>query len=195
MTAERAEEVRAFLVGVRGGAPFLSSHDGRLLLAWLEAGVAVTTILRGIEATAERRRAKRLRTKFTLVSCRKAVETGAQGSTAAPTEPAACGTEEAELTRATAAAIAAVKLPDLEARARARCVLARAFHERLWDLLAPERSALRAEAASALADLADTLDPAVFENLCEEWARESVRRRHPAFSPTHIWEDAALGME
>ena len=36
-----AEEVRAYLVAVRGGAPFLSAADGRLLIHWLEQGFSV----------------------------------------------------------------------------------------------------------------------------------------------------------
>ena len=47
--ADAAEEVRAWLVTARGGAPFLSGADGRLLVSWLEAGVSVADLLRAID--------------------------------------------------------------------------------------------------------------------------------------------------
>jgi hypothetical protein len=196
--AASAEEVRAFLVEVRGGAPFLSSTDGKALHAWLTAGIPVTTVLRGIEATAARRKAKRTRTPFTLVSCRKAIESAAQGAPVAVPAPATESVDfpgEAELVAETTRLLADVQLPDPEARARARCAIAREFHRRLWDGLGDARAALLAEAAAALDDLAGTLEDRVFDSLCEEWAREELRRRYPRFSPTRIWEECALGVE
>ncbi len=66
---EAAEEVRAFLVAVRGGAPFLSGADARLLVDWLEAGIPVSAILTAIEAAATRRARKPTRTRLTLSAC------------------------------------------------------------------------------------------------------------------------------
>ena len=64
-----AEEIRAYLVEIRGGAPFLSGADGLLLLEWLEARVPVPLILACIDKVAERRRKKRVRSRLTLKAC------------------------------------------------------------------------------------------------------------------------------
>ena len=53
----KAEEVRAYLVAIRGGAPFLSAADGRLLVRWLEQGISVARILAAVDETAEKRNA------------------------------------------------------------------------------------------------------------------------------------------
>ena len=71
---EKAEEVRAYLVAVRGGAPFLSAADGRLLLEWLEQGFSVARILAGVDDVAEKRRKKMTRGRLTLSACRRTVE-------------------------------------------------------------------------------------------------------------------------
>lgn len=204
--AERAEEVRAWLVQLRGGAPFLSSADGALLAGWLEAGLPVPAILRGIEATAERRRAKRVRAPFSLKSCKAEVERAARHAPRAPRPPApdlggvllpdVVGLDEAEraLAAETRAALAALAESDPEARARAACALVRAFHEALWALHAPRHDALRAEAAEELADLKDAVGEAGFDALCEEWARERVRGRVPSLTATRVWEECGLGL-
>jgi len=67
--AESAEEVRAFLVSIRGGAPFLSGADGRLLVDWLGEGVSVAAILAAIEAAAARRAKRHARTRLSLSAC------------------------------------------------------------------------------------------------------------------------------
>ena len=68
--SEEAEEVRAFLVMLRGGAPFLSGADGRLLVEWLDAGVKPTTILLALEAAAARRMKRAARTRLSLSACK-----------------------------------------------------------------------------------------------------------------------------
>ncbi|MDP6933046.1 MAG: hypothetical protein QGG40_09025 [Myxococcota bacterium] len=68
--ADEAEEIRAYLVSLRGGAPFLSSADSRLLLAWLESGVGLPLILTCLDRVAERRRARRVRARLSLHACR-----------------------------------------------------------------------------------------------------------------------------
>ena len=54
--AAMAEEVRAYVVAARGGAPFLSAADGRLLVRWLESGISVARILAAVDEVAEKRR-------------------------------------------------------------------------------------------------------------------------------------------
>jgi hypothetical protein len=65
-----AKEIRAYLVEVRGGAPFLSGADAHLLVHWLESSVPVPLILACIDRVAARRRKKRVRSRLTLKACR-----------------------------------------------------------------------------------------------------------------------------
>jgi len=72
--AAQAEEVRTYVVSVRGGAPFLSAADGRLLVMWLEDGITVARILAAVDQVAEKRRKKRTRGRLSLSACRRVVE-------------------------------------------------------------------------------------------------------------------------
>jgi hypothetical protein len=66
-----AEEVRAHLVSLRGGAPFLSPNDGMLLDHWLEAGVSVAAILSALERCADGRRKRASRLPLTLMAAKR----------------------------------------------------------------------------------------------------------------------------
>ena len=67
---DSAEQIRAYLVGIRGGAPFLSGADCQLLVNWLDDEVPVPAILSAIDRVSLRRRAKRVKTRLTLNSCK-----------------------------------------------------------------------------------------------------------------------------
>ena len=203
--AAAAEDVRAWLVEARGGAAFLSPTDGALLVGWLEGGVPVADIFRAIERTAARRIAKRTRTPFTLASCAAQLpkaRAGGKGRGTRDTVPALLDTaldpvtepalraREGALVARTQAALAARAGTD---RLQDGCRIVHHFHVALWDLLAPVRSAFLAQAAEALHALATTLDEAAFHQLCEEWARATVRARHPALTAVAIYEEAVLG--
>ena len=82
--ADKAEEVRAYVVAVRGGAPFLSAADGRLLVQWLERGISVGRILAAIDEVAEKRRKKRTRRRLTLTACKRSIERRSAPSVAPP---------------------------------------------------------------------------------------------------------------
>lgn len=62
---EEAESVRAHLVMLRGGAPFLSSSDAWRLVRWLEQGVEVQSVLLALERAAAFRHRQRLAGKPT----------------------------------------------------------------------------------------------------------------------------------
>ena len=196
-----AEEVRAWLVQLRGGAPFLSAADGKLLADWLDARIPVLTILHGIEVVAERRRAKRTRTPFTLVSCRGTVEKLSKRAQAwrVPTDlrgalaPAPAGSGADPRVDAVLGQLAAL---DGEApeRARQACALLRAFHADVWDSLGDEQAALLTEAEADLADLGALLGEAACARACEEHARDRVRARYPTLSATRVWEEFGLGI-
>ena len=86
--SQDAGEVRAYLIEVRGGAPFLSSADAALLLDWLEASVPIPLITAAIDRVAIRRRKKRVRSRLTLAACRgevrKSMKKQAQRNSSAP---------------------------------------------------------------------------------------------------------------
>lgn len=195
-----AEEIRAWLVLHRGGAPFLSAADGALLADWIEAGVPIPTILRGIEIVAERRRAKKKRPALTLRSCKSVVERLAAkgGEWRVPIDlgerlaPEA-GTGEPAVAEALAA-LAALDGPAAD-RAQAACAVLRRFHERVWrELPEAERQALYAEAEAELEPLRDELGAEGMLRAREELARDQVRARYPSLSTTRVWEEFGLGL-
>ncbi len=200
--AARAEEVRAWLVQLRGGAPFLSAADGKLLVDWLDAGIPVPTILHGIEVVAERRRAKRTRAPLSLQSCRATVERLCRNGSAwrVPVDlsralaPPPSDEPEDALVRAALAELAAVTDGEPEARARQACGILRRFHERAWDQLGEQRQVLLSEAAEDLGALRELLGADGFARACEEHARDRVRARYPTLSATRLWEEFGLGM-
>lgn len=175
-----AEAVRAYLVELRGGAPFLSSRDGRLLLRWMEDGVPVAFICQALDRAAEKRRRKRVKTPLSLRNAATAVKKW-QG---AP-EATACGplAPLVELWRSggegrAADALAAVS--DLQGA----IAVARAELERLWE--AADRDALREQAIAELREL--ELDERALEAASEEVARDLLRQRHPLLSAAVIWD-------
>lgn len=195
----QAEEVRAYLVTLRGGSPFLSPADGHLLVGWLEAGVPVGAILRSLDRAARARRARKLRAPLMLRHARQWLgrETGAR-ATRLPADlgalvPAAAELDPAgELLGQTRQQIAALDLEDPEARALAACACAARFFEALW-ALAPVREPLLAAAAAELAELAPEVEAGAFAALCEDLARYRLRERYPSLTATHIWTECGLG--
>lgn len=197
--AARAEEVRAWLVQLRGGAPFLSAADGKLLVDWLDAKIPVPTILHGIELVAERRRARRTRTPFSLSSCRATIEKLARvgGGWRSPADLvlALSPAEPNALVAQALLELSVITGDDPEARARSACAVLRRFHARAWEGLGEERATLLAEAAEDLVTLQTLLGHDGFERACEEHARDRVRARYPTLSATRVWEEFGLGME
>jgi hypothetical protein len=63
---EDAERIREHLVHLRGGSPFLSPDDAVALVSWLDAGVPVARILRGLDVAAKKRREQRKRAPLCL---------------------------------------------------------------------------------------------------------------------------------
>lgn len=208
--SERAEAVTSYLVTLRGGAPFLSGADGRLLVRWLEQGVPVPTILTALEQVAERRRKRRTRSRLSLNAAKgviKKVIGEAETATAAP--PPGPDRGALALARdAYACALAAMPLdaqgepfrdalvtavrtaPTISPDATATAVIAacRRFHEARWSAMpARIRDDLEAESRVALSALAETVDSAVLGDLIEEAARDSLRARTPLVSAREAW--------
>lgn len=201
--ADRAEAVRDYLVAVRGGAPFLSSVDERLLLAWLSDGVPVLAIAAAIDTVAERRRRRRARGRMGLSSCAKELTT--QTTLPAVGSPASPGRLAALLAELRAMAVEASLELDREALCaelqamdgssshpdelgRAAALAIRRFHAAAWLAASAEHPKLRARAEALLESLRSSLGEADWAELVEEQARDLLRRRFPAVSAKRVWD-------
>jgi hypothetical protein len=203
--AAQAEEVRAYVVAARGGAPFLSAADGRLLVRWLEAGISVARILAAVDEVAERRRQKRTRGRLSLSACKRSIEGKKQSKTTydrpdAPSKaslaPYALALEamdvaaefEPERTALVRRIQALDHLSDPDALATEAVAAVRAFHEGVWGRASSEHSALRTEASLELTALRSVLSEEAFEAAVEEVSRDLIRRRTPLVSAKAIWD-------
>ena len=203
---EKAEEVRAYLVAVRGGAPFLSAADGRLLVRWLEQGISVARILASVDEMAEKRRKKMTRGRLTLTACRRSIE----GRTPPKTSEVALSNPHPTidfsdfireldhmivpetLKRARTTLIQELsklhRSTDPEHAATAAVAACRRFHEDAWMAADTEHSALRSQALESLAALKNVLNPNALEAAVDEVARDLVRRRYPLVSARSVWD-------
>lgn len=200
--SQDAETVRAWFAAARGGGTFLSPADGAALVGWLQAGVPVGRILRAIESTAARRRARRARTPFTLRACGRAL-TGPEAGGRGTPSPAPARDLDSVLARwqAEADALAHDARRRLDARGAASaaarvalgCAIVADFQHALRRCLEPAWPALRDAAADALDESRDGLDEALFAQLCEEWVRDRLRARYPDVTAAAVHEEAELG--
>ena len=183
-----AEQIRAYLVQLRGGGPFLSSYDGRLLLAWMEAEVPVPVVLHALDVAAEKRRLKRSKTPISLRNAQTAVKKAMAGGLELP-EPSgpeplrelireleAAGGVEAEL---------AGELRGCEDLQEAMALLSQGL-ERAWEQA--DREALRARAAEELFLLKESCGESEFQRICEEVARDLLRQEHPLLCARAAWD-------
>ena len=214
----RAETVRDYLVALRGGAPFLSAADDRLLLAWLEAGLPVARILAAVDQVAEVRRRQQSRRRLTLSACKKAVENEETASVAAG-EPAREGPDRGpgaglaalatEIEGSVVSPELAPALRELVAELRGLATapgasaggdrhtdeLGRAaaaaigrFHSVAWEAAAPLHASLVAQAEVRLAPMRALLRGREWEALVEETARDLLRQQTPAVSARAVWD-------
>ena len=203
----KAEEVRAYLVAIRGGAPFLSSADGRLLVRWLEQGISVARILAAVDETAEKRRKKRTRSRLSLTACRRSIEKKTKIlQTKAPS--AKTSSENIQMLKY-AEELNTMSVPDNLLRAQATLVrqiqnldgtqdpeeaaseavsACRYFHEAAWLACSDEHAALREEALVELAALKNILNPDALAAAVDEVAHDIVRRRTPLVSAKVVWD-------
>jgi hypothetical protein len=193
---EAAEEVRAHLVAVRGGAPFLSPADARLLVSWLDAGVPVVDVLRAIERAAEARRKARSRLPLTLT--RVKVHLGKPH----PAKHVARATEDhghplaviaAQLrdrgAEDLAGALLALPTEDPDALVRAALAHARAWMLRAWEALPPDRrDAMLDEARETLRSLQLGHTATELETMAEEVARDELRHSWPMLDASTLWD-------
>ena len=215
--ADAAEEVRAYLVAIRGGAPFLSGADGRILLDWLDQGVPVPLILCCIDRIAARRQKTHSRSRLTLARCKsevrktwgalpppkaEAAPESAPGMAAPPLRRALeelameieedpHNSSELEALRAELVtglrALAARDGLALEPAATEAMRLCRLFHEQAWDQHSG-RDALVEAAQAELASLQAVLDDGTWAALVDESARARLRTCCPQVSADKVWD-------
>jgi len=211
---ERCEEVRAHLVAARGGAPFLSGADGRLVVRWVEGGVPVPAILSAIDLAVERRRRRPVRGRLTLSACAKELDgwtparVGPPAAAPAPA-PSPSGGLRALIVELEADALdapfdvphailiddlrAAAGLAGVEEAATAAARAMRGFHEGCWAALGAGQGALLAAAEVQLEPLREAMGAATFDELVRAEARDRLRARFPARSARAVWERLAPG--
>ncbi len=204
---DAAEEVRAHLCALRGGALFLSPADALQLVGWFEQAVPVASILRALERAAEARRQNRSRLPLQLKHAKPHLGRPTRGVFArvagvrgeepvfapvlralraipprrrAPGQPAL---EQALL------AISTETPAGGEPALRAALAAARTFLEDAWRALGEEgRDQLRADAAEALGDLIHLADEGTVRALVEEGARDRLRQQFPWLSAASLSE-------
>jgi len=190
---EAAEEIRAHLVSLRGGALFLSPVDGRLLLTWLESGVSVSFVLKTLEEVSASRRAKKVKTPIKLSTIKSKITKAIDAPPEAPLGDLAplvmvLRASEHPLERVAAGQLAALT-GEGEELLRAAMVISREFFEVAWDQT--DREALRAEADLSLAVLKETMSERKYDAILEETARDLLRQRHPLLSASQLWDTLA----
>lgn len=203
---EKAEEIRAYLVHVRGGAPFLSGADCRLLTTWLDDNISILAITTAIDRVAEKRRAKRVRSRLSLNNCKGTLKK-VLGKKAPPPK---------NLTPIIHVGIhglaqSILKLPlseeifpyqkelvdqlnilsqqdkPVHEKAETAIGFCRMFHERVWQVSVEQHEDLRIEAETELTSLRSLLGMQHWREMVDEVMRDKVRSRYPLISAQSIW--------
>jgi len=183
-----AEQVRAHLVMVRGGAPFLSPLDSKLLVEWLDSAVPVDVILTAIEEVAARRSKSRMKKPLNLRSVKAVVAKGLNRPKSSADSTALArlvqrlkSAKEPQL-QGLAPDFVALQQVGLEGASLLAAVLdvARKFHERLWESC--DQQGLKAEAEAEVGELRDMMSEERFESALEEVARDNLRKRYKLLS-------------
>lgn len=203
-----AETVRRHLVHLRGGAPFLSAADGALLVSWLEDGVPLHRILRGLEVAAEKRTARRVRAPLHLRHAARHLTSPAgaapRNALDAPVAAAPGPDAPSPLTPVLASLSGsplATAHPDLvraccddlaslgtgEAAATAAIARLGELFDTCWNTLdEPGRAVYHQQAAKALGDLLEDADEAERARLLESYGRAAMRRSAPGCTATDV---------
>ncbi len=215
--AELAEEVRAYLVVMRGGAPFLSSTDTHLLSDWLDRGIPVAGILASIDRVARQRAQKVARSYLTLAACKaevkksfgerpKPIPTKSRGAkppsqphtlqdvlhnlTTTQIPPEFSSARDQLIAELTALATADAHAESTQLAFSAAC---RRFHEGIWEAAQPQLDTLRAAAVAELAALEAVTSPRLFEALIEEKIRQTLRAQVAHVDPSPLWQTLLPG--
>jgi len=208
---EKAEQIRAYLVHVRGGAPFLSGADCRLLTAWLDAEISVLAITTSIDKVAEKRRAKRVRSRLTLNNCKgtlkkilskksstpkslqKVIHVGLEGLSAQVLQlnmPKNIQSLQQQLAKN----LSSLSKQDLcmHDQAEQGIAFCREFHEGVWEQSSDQHADLYDRAEQELESLRTLLGLQHWREMLEEVMRDKLRSQYPIISAQSIWNAVQL---
>jgi hypothetical protein len=203
---DKAEEIRAYLVHVRGGAPFLSGADCLLLTSWLDANISVLAITTAIDRVAEKRRAKRVRSRMSLNNC-KGTLTKVLGNKAKPPKilkpivhigltgladhialiPISPHLERYKENLVKQFLLLSKKHLSLQEKAEKGISLCRQFHEEVWDASIEQHEDLQEKAEQELESLRALLGMQHWREMVEEVMRDKLRAQFPTISAQSIW--------
>ena len=211
---EKAEEIRAYLVHVRGGAPFLSGADCRLLTTWLDEDISILAITTAIDRVAEKRRAKRVRSRLSLNNCKGTlkkvlgkktkpskelkpiVHVGLNGLAQRIQELALSDDLQLHQNKLVTQLIElSQKNTPIQERAEKAIGFCRIFHEKLWENSVDQHEDIRMEAEKELESLRALLGTQHWREMVEEVMRDKVRSRYPLISAQSIWNAINLSEE
>lgn len=207
---QAAETVRQHLVRLRGGAPFLSASDGAQLVAWLDEGVPLHRILRGIEVAANQRIARRVRAPLRLTHARRhlgrpartRLSSSPEVDPASPLAASSQGPALQPILQALRVSPLAAKHPDLieaccqdlatidpphpDAPTQAIERLARLW-DACWSALDDEgRRPYLHHAQEQLGDLLEDAKEGDRERLLETWGRAALRAEAPGCGASDV---------
>ncbi len=200
---QHADRVRRHLQALRGGNLFLSPEDADLLVLWLDDGIAVERILRGLEKAAEVRRRGRRRAPLAVRHAKRYLGVP-RGKPSLPTPPPHTSAADHPLAPLVASLRTEVELgpspasrAELETRLLALrddaalapatiAVMAEWFDDCWTGLHDASREHWMTLASSELQELAELLDPSQLEELVEEHARGLFRETHPQLCATTV---------
>ncbi|MEC7984740.1 MAG: hypothetical protein VX278_06230 [Myxococcota bacterium] len=203
---EKAEEIRAYLVLVRGGAPFLSGADCTLLVKWLDEKVSIAAITTAIDRVAARRRAKRVRSRMSLNVCKGELRKILGHKTKTPKElkpiknvglkglvqnlrrldvPTSLSTAKQVLVQTLTNL--SQNDGDLETLAKKAIKGCRDFHETVWRICEDQHEQLQLQSEQELASLRNLLGEQHWREMVEEVMRDKLRSRFPLISAQSIW--------
>jgi hypothetical protein len=200
-----AETISEYLITLRGGAPFLSGADTRLLVQWLDEDIPPPAILSALERVALKRRAKRARTRLSL-NATKGELRKLLGKKEPPKPQAKPIHFFAPLHRKILESITekssfvflqksiAQQLLDIDdttydkIKTEKAISLISSFHQQVWDESEEERFLLTKQAENEIAAMRSMIPPRKWNDLVEEIARDHLRSRYPLFSAQMIWD-------
>ena len=203
---EKAEEIRAYLILVRGGAPFLSGADCPLLVKWLDEEISIAAITTAIDRVAARRRAKRVRSRMSLNVCKGELNKILGQKTKTPRAlkpiknigleglsqsirrlavPQSLFPSKTKLVQ-TFVQLSQKDYTD-EALAEAAIQACRGFHEEAWRLCEDQHEALHQQSEEELSSLRNLLGEQHWREMVEEVMRDKLRSQFPLISAQSIW--------
>lgn len=202
---ESAETISEYLITLRGGAPFLSGADCRLLVQWLDEDIPTPAILSALEHVALRRRAKRVRTRLSLNATKSELkkllgkktepaQKKEEGHVFAPLHQRIVNALEKtssfyDLQKSTAQQLLKIDMTTHDKMKVDQAIsLISSFHQTIWEESDTDRLHLLEQAEEEISAMKSMIPTNRWNELVEEIARDQLRSRFPLFSAQMIWD-------